>query len=161
MSEGERPIPVPRPRQQKSSDETDATAKVYENYTLPKKQLESVYDNLNAQINELKQDNASRAMPVPVPRLRVATAPKPDYENSPETAKPLNNQQREADASPSKTTGAIRKAPNIPKVNNRLDVRAEPPQDDKSQKDFDVLSQTSSTSGKSSSDSRFTTPSPG
>jgi hypothetical protein len=155
MSEDERPLPVPRPRQQKSCDETDATSKVYENYTLPTMQPKSAYDKLNEQLNALKIEIVA---PVPTPRVRLTR----EYENAPETAKPLNNQQATSDNSPSKTTGAIRKAPNIPKLNNKLDDRPEPPHDDKSpQKDFDVLSQTSSTSGKSGGDSRFVTPSPG
>jgi hypothetical protein len=150
MSEGERPVPKPRPRQLKSTDETDRSSKVYENYTLPTvvKKTESLYDNLNAQLNDLKADAVHR--PVPTPRGRTTITPKSDYENSP---KPLNN---DTETSPSRTTGAIRKVPNIPSVKNNFDDN-EP--EDRSQKDADVLSQTSSTSGKS--DSKFTTPSPG
>lgn len=149
MSEGERPVPKPRPRQLQSTDETDRSSKVYENYTLPTPpKSESVYDSLNAQLSELKVDAVHR--PVPTPRTR-SIVPKFDYENSP---KPLNN---DAEASPSRT-GAIRKVPNIQSVKNNLD---ENEVDDKLQKDFDVLSQTSSTSGKSSGDSKFVTPSPG
>lgn len=160
MSEGEKPIPVPRPRQTKSTDETDTSSKVYENYTLPTIKTQSVYDGLNAQLNELKADAVHR--PVPVPRIRNIGLPKADYENSPESAKPLNNQQPLAEQS--KTTGAIRKAPNIPSVKNNLDNKEpfnDKVADDKSLKDFDVLSQTSSTSGKSIGDGKFATPSPG
>ena len=160
MSEGEKPIPVPRPRQAKSIDETDTTSKTYENYMLPTKPAESVYDDLNAQLNELKPDNVKRSLPVPTPRTRITTVPKKDYENAPDTAKPLNNQQFDGVVSPSKTTGAIRKAPNIPKVQNKFD-NAEQSYEERSLKDFEVMSQTSSTSGKSSGDSKFTTPSPG
>lgn len=162
MSEGERPIPVPRPRQTKSIDETDRSSKVYENYALPTKSG-SVYDNLNAQLDEIKSDAVHR--PVPVPRARVsATAAKRDYENSPDTARPLNNQQQSAEHSPARTTGAIRKAPSIPSVKNNFD-ESEPivtrTPEERSLKDFDVLSLGSSTSGKSSGDSKFATPSPG
>lgn len=159
----EKPIPVPRPRQTKSTDETDTSSKVYENYTLPTNSTQSVYDSLNAQLNELKAD-AVHHRPVPVPRARNVGPPKNDYENSPESAKPLNNQQPVAEQSPSRTTGAIRKAPNIPSVKNNLDSN-EPVHDksaeERSLNDFDVRSQTSSASGKSSGDSKFTTPSPG
>lgn len=151
MSEGERPVPKPRPRQLKSTDETDRASKVYENYTLPTAaKTESVYDNLNAQLNELKVDAVHR--PVPTPRVRTTIPPKSDYENSP---KLLNN---DMEISPSRTTGAIRKVPNIPSVHNRLD---ENEGEERSLKDFDVLSQTSSTSGKSGGDQKFATPSPG
>lgn len=150
MSEGERPVPKPRPRQLKSTDETDRATKVYENYTLPTAaKPESVYDNLNSQLSELKVDAEHR--PVPTPRARTTIVPKIDYENSP---KPLNN---DTETSPSRTTGAIRKVPNIPSVRNNLD---ENEGEERSLKDFDVLSQTSSTSGKSSGE-KFSTPSPG
>lgn len=164
MSEGEKPIPVPRPRQTaKSTDETDRSSKVYENYVLPSLSTSksgSVYDSLNAQLSELKADNAHR--PVPTPRARSNQAPSTVYENAPETAIPLNNQQRAAPEIP-RTTGAIRKAPNIPSVKNNLDTQAVPDKahDDSSLKDFDVLSQTSSASGKSSGENKFATPSPG
>jgi hypothetical protein len=149
MSEGERPVPKPRPRQTQSTDETDRSSKVYENYTLPvAPKATSVYDNLKSQLSELKVDDVHR--PVPTPRTR-STVPKINYENSP---KPLNN---DAEVSSSRT-GAIRKAPNIPSVKNNLE---ESEADDRQPKDFDVLSQTSSTSGKSSGDSKFVTPSPG
>lgn len=161
MSEGEKPIPVPRPRQTKSNDETDTSSKVYENYSLPTGKAPSVYDNLNAQLSELKTD-AVHHRPVPVPRARNAAPSKSAYENSPDIAKPLNNQQPVVDQSPLRTTGAIRKAPNIPSVKNNFESH-EPVHDktaeDKSLKDFDVLSETSSTSGKS--DSKYATPSPG
>lgn len=149
MSEGEKPIPVPRPRQLKAGDETDAAPKVYENYAIPIGA--SVYDNLNEQLMEMK---AEALRPVPVPRARATVTPKREYENAPETAKPLNNQQSPAELSPSRT-GAIRKAPNIPSVKNNFDDMNKSDE----VKDFDVLSQTSSTSGKS--DSKFSTPSPG
>lgn len=161
MSESERPIPIPRPRQTKSTDETDRSSKVYENYALPPMKSESVYDNLNAQLNEIKLDAVHR--PVPVPRARV-NASRRDYENSPDTARPLNNEQPSAELSPLRTTGAIRKAPNIPSVRNNFDnpepVTAQA-SEERSLKDFDVLSQGSSTSGKSGGDSKFATPSPG
>lgn len=152
----ERPTPVPRPRQTKSTDETDRSSKVYENYSLPtSNKTQSVYDNLNAQLDELKADPVNR--PVPKPRARASNACR-DYENSPDTAKPMNN----TETSPARTTGAIRKAPNIPSVKNNLDepdhTQVKTPEE-RSLKDFDVLSQTSSTSGKS--DSKYSTPSPG
>lgn len=161
MSEGERPTPAPRPRQTKA-DEADRTSKAYENYTLPTITQGSVYDHLNAQLFELKSDPLHRVAPVPAPRVRTTTTPKRyEYENAPETAKPLNNQK---DDSPARSTGAIRKAPNIPVVKNNLDETdhvkiMEKSQEDRSLTDFDVVSQTSSTSGKS--DSKFSTPSPG
>lgn len=157
MSEGEKqPIPVPRPRQTKSTDETDTSAKVYENYTLPTSRTQSVYDSLNAQLSELKADAVHR--PVPVPRARHIVN-RNEYENSPDSAKPLNNQQPAAEHSPLRTTGAIRKAPSIPSVKNNLDNKETG--EERSLKDFDMLSQNSSTSGKSSGDSKFATPSPG
>lgn len=156
MSEGEKPVPVPRPRQLKPTDETDSAPKVYENYTIPiDKKSASVYDSLNEQLSEMKTE---ALRPVPVPRLRVQTTPKSEYENAPETAKPLNNQQTAADTSPSRT-GAIRKAPNIPSVKNNFDETPADLNKSDDGHDFDVLSQTSSTSGKS--DSKFATPSPG
>ena len=147
MSEGERPVPKPRPRQLKSTDETDRASKVYENYTLPvPPKIESAYDNLNAQLNEIKADAGHR--PIPTPRARASA--KTDYENS---SKPMNN---DIEISPSRTTGAIRKVPNIPSVRNNFDES----EADEKLRDFDVLSQNSSTSGKSSGDLKFSTPSP-
>lgn len=154
MSEGEKQIPVPRPRQLKASDEADATGKVYENYKIPASKTDSVYDSLHEQLSELRADAVHR--PVPVPRVRTAVAPKRDYENAPDLLKVLNNRQHETEVSPSRT-GAIRKVPNIPSVKNNLDE----PDHVQEPKDFDVLSQTSSTSNKSGGDSKFTTPSPG
>lgn len=153
MSEGEKPIPVPRPRQLKTTDEPDAAPKVYENYALPINA--SVYDSLNEQLMEMK---AEALRPVPVPRARVTVTAKREHENAPEAAKPLNNQQSSAELSPSRT-GAIRKAPNIPSVKNNLDDIPSVMNRSDEVKDFDVLSQTSSTSGKS--DTKFSTPSPG
>ena len=147
MSEGERPIPKPRPRQLKSTDETDRASKVYENYTLPiSPKTESVYDNLNAQLSEFKADAGHR--PVPTPRARASA--KTDYENSP---KLMNNDN---EISPPRTTGAIRKVPNIPSVKNNF----EESEADEKLRDVDVLSQNSSTSGKSSGELKFSTPSP-
>lgn len=143
----------------KSIDESDAAPKVYENFTIPASaRLGSVYDSLNEQLIEMKAD---ALRPVPVPRARPTIAAKREYENAPETAKPLNNQKPSSEHSPSRT-GAIRKAPNIPSVKNNFDdVPAAMNKSDKSEdgKDFDVLSINSSTSGKS--DSKFATPSPG
>lgn len=163
MSEGERPTPAPRPRQS-VADETDASmssSQVYENYTLPVSKPGSVYDGLNDQLSELRVDAVHR--PVPTPRARTTVPAKTIYENAPETARPLNNQQ--SDLSPGRSTGAIRKAPAIPSVKNNLDetdraVR-ERNHDDVSINDADVLSLNSSTSGKSGGDSKFATPSPG
>lgn len=165
MSEGERPTPAPRPRQS-VSDETDASmssSKVYENFSLPATKPGSLYDGLNEQLSELKIDPVHR--PVPAPRARTAVpARKTVYENAPPTASPLNNQQ--SDQSPGRSTGAIRKAPSIPSVKNNLDetdrsARERNTNDDVSLNDADVLSQNSSTSGKSGGDSKFATPSPG
>lgn len=153
----DKPTPVPRPRQTKSTDETDRSSKVYENYTLPvNNKIQSVYDGLNEQLDQLKADPSNR--PVPTPRLRTTVTASREYENSPESAKQFNN----TELSLSKTTGAIRKAPTIPSVKNNLDepdhAQVKTPEE-RSLKDFDVLSQTSSTSGKS--DSKYATPSPG
>lgn len=163
MSEGERPTPAPRPRQS-VGDETDATMsspKVYENFSLPVSKPGSVYDGLNEQLSELRIDPVHR--PVPAPRARTSAPARTVYENAPATARPLNNQQ--SDQSPSRSTGAIRKAPSIPSVKNNLDetdrTARERNTDDVSLKDADVLSQNSSTSGKSGGDSKFATPSPG
>lgn len=158
MSEGEKPIPVPRPRQLRSTDEPDAAPKVYENYVLPVKKVSaSVYDDLNAQLNQLKVE-AQR--PVPTPRARIAVASKKDYENSPESAKPLNN-QHVTELSPSRQTGAIRKTSNIPNIRNNLDSTESSLDTSGEGRDFDVMSQNSSTSDKSSADSKYNTPSPG
>lgn len=157
MSEGERPFPVPRPRQLKAVDEPDAATKVYENYKLPEGKPACVYDSLIAELNVIKQDNVHR--PVPTPRARVTVAERRDYENSPESAKTLNNQQND-DEIPKKT-GAIRKAPNIPSVRNNLDESDSAMSRSAEAKDFDVMSQTSSTSNRSGGDSKFSTPSPG
>jgi hypothetical protein len=150
MSEGEKPIPVPRPRQLKATDETNTSSKFYENYTIPSSRAESIYDNVNAQLKEIRDDVVHR--PVPTPRARTSIA-KQSYENSSE----LNNRQHEVELSPPKTTGAIRKVPNIPSVKNNFDETDQVHES----KDFDVLSQTSSASGKSAGDSKFQTPSPG
>lgn len=151
MSEGEKPVPVPRPRQLKSTDETDATSsRVYENYTIPGHKS-SVYDNLNEQLDELKAEAAVQR-PVPTPRARVSAAPKINYENAP---RPLNNQD---EISPSRKTGAIRKAPSIPSVKNNLDDNTELVMTTSTEsRESDVLSQTSS----NSNDSKYQTPSPG
>lgn len=165
MSEGERPTPAPRPRQS-VGDETDASmssSKVYENYSLPVNKPGSVYDGLNEQLSQLRIDPVHR--PVPAPRARTAAPARTVYENAPTTAtaRPLNNQQ--SDQSPGRSTGAIRKAPSIPSVKNNLDetdrAARERVNDDVSLNDADVLSQNSSTSGKSGGDSKFATPSPG
>lgn len=162
MSEGERPIPVPRPRQIKSIDETDRSSQTYENYALPAKKNESPYDSLNAQLSEIKSDAVHR--PVPVPRAKgIAAVSKRNYENSPDTARLLNNDQQKAEQSLI-PTGAIRKATIISNVRNSFD-NPEPvvvrTSEERTLKDTDALSQASSASEKSGSDSKFATPSPG
>jgi len=151
MSEGNRPVPVPRPRQLKSAVEPAVTA--YENFApkpAPAPPVASAYDNLNAQLRELKYQKPA---PIPSPRTKVPPKNSRNYENAPESAKPLNNQPTATAAlssSPSRSTGAIRKVPNVPAANAKGD--GEP-------NDFEVMSQSSSTSSKSS-DLKFTTPSP-
>ena len=146
MNNENRPIPVPRPRQLKStSDEIDSSSKVYENYTIRPTSTASVYDAVNSQLNEMKIEMQK---PLPTPRTKLNTR---NYENS-----PLNNNQPEL---PSKT-GAIRKAINIPKVENNIKEATEKSDLEESKKETeDVLSLSSSTSGKSGSE-KFVTPSP-
>jgi hypothetical protein len=158
MSEESRAVPIPRPRQLKStSDETDSASKVYENFTikpLPSdSSTTSVYDQLNAQLSELR---AEAQKPLPTPRTKVVA--KRNYENSPDFTRLNNLQQPDL---PPKTTGAIRKTTNIPKVENNLnDAIVDEDKNDKSQHDLDeVLSMSSSTSGKSNSE-KFITPNP-
>lgn len=146
MNNENRPIPVPRPRQLKStSDEIDSSSKVYENFTIRSTSSASVYDAVNAQLNEMKIEMQK---PLPTPRTKLNTR---NYENS-----PLNNNQPEL---PSKT-GAIRKAINIPKVENNIKESTEKSDlQEKKKETEDVLSLSSSTSGKSCSE-KFVTPSP-
>ncbi|KAL7032201.1 hypothetical protein ACKWTF_007254 [Chironomus riparius] len=146
MNNENRPIPVPRPRQLKTtSDEIDSSSKVYENFTIRPKSSASFYDAVNAQLNEMKLEMQK---PLPSPRTKLNTR---NYENS-----PLNNNQPEL---PSKT-GAIRKAINIPKVENNIKETTEKSNLEERKKETDdVLSLSSSTSGKSNSE-KFVTPSP-
>ena len=146
MNNENRPIPVPRPRQLKStSDEIDSSSKVYENFTIRPASSASFYDAVNAQLNEMKLEMQK---PLPTPRTKLNTR---NYENS-----PLNNNQPEL---PSKT-GAIRKAINIPKVENNIKEATEKSDLEERKKETDdVLSLSSSTSGKSNSE-KFVTPSP-
>lgn len=141
MSNEERPIPIPRPRQSKSiTDETDSTSRAYENFTI-KQSSASLYDSLNAQLSDMREE-MQKPMPMPRSSKNVAVT---NYENS-----PLNNETesyQQPDLPPK--TGAIRKTSNIPKVDKLNN-------DDS--KD-DVLSQSSSTSSKSNSE-KFATPSP-
>lgn len=149
MSSEERPVPIPRPRQSKStSDEIDSASKAYENFTVKAPVNASFYDDLNAQLSEMKVEMHK---PLPMPRSNRNK----NYENT-----QLNNNNCEQSQSyqqpdlPPKT-GAIRKTPNIPKEdklnNNRPELVAEHADE--------VLSNSSSTSGKSSGD-KFITPSP-
>ena len=146
MNNENRPIPVPRPRQLKStSDEIDSSSKVYENFTIRATSSASVYDAVSAQLNEMKIEMQK---PLPTPRTKLNTR---NYENS-----PLNNNHPEL---PSKT-GAIRKAINIPKVENNIKESTEKSDlEEKKKETEDVLSLSSSTSGKSGSE-KFVTPSP-
>jgi hypothetical protein len=149
MSDENRPVPTPRPRQSKS-DETDAAPSVYENFSIkPAASTASLYDSLNEQLSEMR---AEMQKPVPTPRSRVVI--NRNYENT-----QLNNHQPEL---PPKT-GAIRKAPNIPKVENNLNDDKEDNeelQQQQSRKDTDdILSISSSTSGKSNNE-KYTTPRP-
>lgn len=146
MNNENRPIPVPRPRQLKSTtDEIDSSSKVYENFTIRSRSSASAYDAVNAQLNEIKIEMQK---PLPTPRTKLNTR---NYENS-----PLNNNQPEL---PSKT-GAIRKTINIPKVENNIKESTEKSDlQEKKKETEDVLSLSSSTSGKSGSE-KFVTPSP-
>lgn len=152
MSNDERPIPIPRPRQLKStSDETDSASRAYENYAIKQAANASLYDALNAQLNDLKVE---MQRPQPKPR---SSRPVQNYENT-----TLNNSEpqqsyQQPDLPPK--TGAIRKTSNIPKLDNKLgneDDKNSP--ETESNKD-DVMSLSSSTSGKSNSD-KYITPSP-
>lgn len=147
MNNNNRPVPVPRPRQLKStSDEIDSSSKVYENYTIRTTSTSSVYDAVNAQLSELKLEMQK---PMPTPRTKLMNS---NYENS-----SLNNIQPELLS----RTGAIRKTPNIPKVENNIKEPNErtPETVERSKDTEDVLSLSSSTSGKSGSE-KYVTPSP-
>jgi hypothetical protein len=134
MSDENRPVPTPRPRQLKSTSDESA----YENFTIKP----SLYDSLNEQLGEMRVE-MQRPIPIPTPRVRVTNR---NYENT-----QLNNQP---DLPPK--TGAIRKTTNIPKVEN--DLSEEQVQESRKDTD-DILSISSSTSGKSNSE-KYTTPKP-
>lgn len=144
MSNEERPIPIPRPRQLKAiSDETDSS--VYENYVIKQAANASLYDALNAQLQDLRVE---MQRPKPMPR---SSKPVQNYENT--TLNNCEQSYQQPDLPPK--TGAIRKTSNIPKVENKLDEESP---EIESNKD-DVMSLSSSTSGKSNSD-KYVTPSP-
>ena len=152
-SSEERPVPVPRPRQLKpTSDEIDSNSKAYENFTIKPPINASFYDNLNAQLSEMRVEMQK---PMPMPRsTKSRNYENAQLNNNDEEQKPQSYQQPEL---PPKTkTGAIRKTSNIPKEdklnNNKHESVVEHAADE-------VLSNSSSTSGKSSSD-KFVTPSP-
>lgn len=151
-NEGERPVPTPRPRQLKStSDETDSA---YENFTLkPLPAKESFYDELNAQLNDMKVE-MQRPMPMP----RSSKAISRNYENSPiNNSEPPPSPKQQPDLPPK--TGAIRKTPNIPtQLENKLNNNVESTENNNNKDDVLSLS-SSSTSGKSNSE-KFVTPSP-
>lgn len=152
MSSEERPVPIPRPRQSRPiSDETDSASRAYENFTIKPPANASIYDGLNAQLSELKVEMQK---PLPMPRSNKNR----NYENTQLNNIADNNSEQtqsyqQPDLPPK--TGAIRKTPNIPKEdklnNNRQETVAEHADD--------VLSNSSSTSGKSGGD-KFITPSP-
>lgn len=156
MSDENRPVPVPRPRQSKTaSDEIDATSKVYENYTIKAAvSNSSVYDALNEQLSELR---AEMQKPIPTPRARVANR---NYENT-----QLNNHHHHQPELPPKT-GAIRKTANIPKVENNLnddkvEDEAKIENEERIKKDTeDIMSLSSSTTSGKSYSEKYTTPSP-
>lgn len=146
MSNEERPIPIPRPRQLKAiSNETDLSA--YENYVIKQASNASLYDALNAQLQDLRVE---MQRPQPMPR---SSKPVQNYENT--TLNNCEQSYQQPDLPPK--TGAIRKTSNIPKVENKLDDDKESPEVE-SNKD-DVMSLSSSTSGKSNSE-KYVTPSP-
>lgn len=135
-TEDGKPPPTPRPRLSKS-----VVKDQYENYKLP-----------NHDASEVKEINCP---PVPSPRTRS----KPAEEPKSSLEAPLNNLSEPS--SSLKATGAIRKVPN---VKNNLETEATVhmhPDDIKRARDFDVISQTSSSSVKSGGDGKFHTPSPG
>jgi hypothetical protein len=151
MSSEERPVPIPRPRQSKTSDEIDSSARAYENFTIKPPANASIYDGLNAQLSEMKVEMQK---PMPMPRSNKNR----NYENAQLNNIANNNSEQpqsyqQPDLPPK--TGAIRKTPNIPKEdnlnNNRHETVAEHADD--------VLSNSSSTSGKSGGE-KFITPSP-
>lgn len=148
MNNNDRPAPVPRPRQLKSThDDIDSSSKAYENFTIRTVSTSSVYDAVNSQLNQMKLEMEK---PVPSPRTKIVNN-KNFYENSPI---PLNNAQ--TPEVPSRT-GAIRKAINIPRVENNIGDSNDA--DDRRMETEDVLSMSSSTSGKSGSE-KYVTPSP-
>lgn len=156
MSSEERTVPIPRPRQLKStSDETDSASRAYENFTIkPPPANASFYDDLNAQLSKMKVEMQK---PMPMPRSNKNR----NYEN--QQLNNINNNSsseqpqsyQQPDLPPK--TGAIRKTSNIPqedKLNNnssRHEMVTEHADE--------VRSNSSSTSGKSGSD-KFQTPSP-
>lgn len=153
MSNEERPIPIPRPRQSKAfSDETDSTSRAYENYAIKQTANASLYDALNAQLNDLKVE-----MQRPQPRPR-GIKPAQNYENT-----TLNNcespQQSYQQPDLPPKTGAIRKAPNIPKLENKLENDEDKESPEVESNKEDVMSLSLSTSGKSNSE-KYVTPSP-
>lgn len=150
MSSEERPVPIPRPRQLKStSDETDSGSRAYENFTIKSPSNASIYDALNAQLSDMKVEMQK---PMPMPRSSRTK----NYENTQLNNVNNNNEEQsyqQPDLPPK--TGAIRKVPNIPvedKLNNNRQETVVEHADE-------VLSNSSSTSNKSGVD-KFATPSP-
>lgn len=149
MSSEERPVPIPRPRQLKSTaDETDSAARAYENFSIKPPANASFYDALNAQLSEMKEEMQK---PLPMPRSNKNR----NYENA--QLNHVNNNSEHAYQQPDlpPKTGAIRKTPNIPKEDNLNNNR----QETVAEHADEVLSNSSSTSAKSGSD-KFATPSP-
>jgi hypothetical protein len=130
-------IPTPRPRQLKSVTSPDKSSNTYENYEVPR----------SSQIDEEKL-----SPPIPAPRSRVSQN-KDNVDHRIEN----NNLNNLSDiSSPQKSTGAIRKVPNVTIKNNLMEKNHEI----KSERDFDVVSQSSSNSITSSNDSKYQNPNP-
>lgn len=126
--------PTPRPRQ-RNVNSSDKSSSVYENY-------------------ELRINDRSNEIPVPAPRQRYTQSS--DVVDNKILMNPLNNISEAQ--SIQRPTGAIRKIP----IKNNL---AEKTSGDsfseiKNERDFDVISQTSSNSISSGND-KFQNPSPG
>lgn len=132
---GDKPLPTPRPRQKNNNEQ-------YENYKLPNRNL--------AEVKELN-------LPVPAPRLKAKLS-----DDSTNQSQPLNTPLNNFSEQTPKATGAIRKVPNV--KNNLVEEETSVQiniDDIKRPRDPDVISQTSSSSVKSSGDGKFHTPSPG
>lgn len=162
MSNEERPVPTPRPRQIKStSDEIDSNSNAYENFTIKQPTTSAgLYEMLNDQLKSMRVE-----MERPSPAPRTSKPVVGNYENT--TINNNNNNNNEVSYQqpilPPKT-GAIRKTSNIPKVDNNLNdkesIEVNTFNNNETKKD-DELSVSSTTSEKSNEkNEKYVTPSP-